>query len=157
MTAFYVATIVLSAVFLTMLAINRRASWKVRAAIGGSLFAALAVWSLVPFGLSKADSGPLGFGWLVAGCTVLTAALRQLRDQVTAQFVARAEMVEAVLTALVASEHVFVYGPPGTAKSSVLRSLASGFGGKFFRIVLNPDTLAPRLRAAQVQVSRAKM
>ena len=70
---------------------------------------------------------------------VLTAALRQLRDQVTAQFVARAEMVEAVLTALVAGEHVFVYGPPGTAKSSVLRSLASGFGGKFFRIVLNPD------------------
>ena len=62
--------------------------------------------------------------------TVLTAALRQLRDQVTAQFVARAEMIEAVLTALVAGEHVFVYGPPGTAKSSVLRSLASGFGGK---------------------------
>jgi len=69
----------------------------------------------------------------------MTAALRQLRDQVASQFVARAEMVEAVLTALVAGEHVFVYGPPGTAKSSVLRSLASGFGGKFFRIVLNPD------------------
>ena len=75
----------------------------------------------------------------VTPLAALTAALRQLRDQVTCQFVARAEMVEAVLTALVAGEHVFVYGPPGTAKSSVLRSLASGFGGKFFRIVLNPD------------------
>jgi hypothetical protein len=43
-----------------------------------------------------------------------TAALRQLRDQATAQFVARAEMIEAVLTALVASEHVFVYGASTT-------------------------------------------
>lgn len=69
----------------------------------------------------------------------ITAALRTLRDQVSAQFVARAEMAEAVAVALAAGEHVFVYGPPGTAKSSVLRCFASGFGGKFFRIVLNPD------------------
>ncbi len=68
-----------------------------------------------------------------------TAALRQLRDQVASQFVARAEMAEAIAVALAAGEHVFVYGPPGTAKSSVLRCFASGIGGKFFRIVLNPD------------------
>jgi MoxR-like ATPase len=69
----------------------------------------------------------------------LMASLRQLRDQVASQFVARAEMAEALAVALAAGEHVFVYGPPGTAKSSVLRSFASGIGGKFFRIVLNPD------------------
>ena len=69
----------------------------------------------------------------------ITTALRQLRDQVAAEFVARAEMAEAVAVALAAGEHVFVYGPPGTAKSSVLRSFAAGIGGKFFRIVLNPD------------------
>ena len=67
------------------------------------------------------------------------SALRALRDQVANQFVARAEMAEAVAVALAANEHVFVYGPPGTAKSSLLRSFASGIGGKFFRIVLNPD------------------
>ena len=65
--------------------------------------------------------------------------LRALRDQAAAQFVARAEMAEAVAVALAANEHVFVYGPPGTAKSSLLRTFASGSGGKFFRIVLNPD------------------
>ena len=48
-------------------------------------------------------------------------------------------MAEAVAVALAAAEHVFVYGPPGTAKSSLLRCFASGIGGKFFRILLNPD------------------
>jgi MoxR-like ATPase len=67
------------------------------------------------------------------------STLRALRDQTASQFVARAEMAEAVAVALAANEHVFVYGPPGTAKSSLLRSFASGIGGKFFRIVLNPD------------------
>ncbi len=69
----------------------------------------------------------------------IAAQLRVLRDQAAAQFVARAEMAEAVAVALAANEHVFVYGPPGTAKSSLLRTFASGIGGKFFRIVLNPD------------------
>ena len=78
-------------------------------------------------------------GASVSPLSIITAALRQLRDQVASQFVARAEMAEAVAVALAAGEHVFVYGPPGTAKSSVLRCFASGIGGKFFRIVLNPD------------------
>ncbi len=69
----------------------------------------------------------------------ITSAVRTLRDQAAAQFVARGEMVEAVAVALAAAEHVFVYGPPGTAKSSLLRCFASGIGGKFFRLLLNPD------------------
>ena len=69
----------------------------------------------------------------------ITFALRDLRDQAASQFVARGEMAEAVAVALAAAEHVFVYGPPGTAKSSLLRCFASSIGGKFFRILLNPD------------------
>ena len=69
----------------------------------------------------------------------ITSALRTLRDRAAAQFVARGEMAEAVAVALAAAEHVFVYGPPGTAKSSLLRCFASGIGGKFFRLLLNPD------------------
>src|SRR5512136_3034552 len=65
--------------------------------------------------------------------------LRGLRDAVTQQFVARGEMADAVTVALAAGEHVFVYGPPGTAKSSLLRLFAEGISGQFWRIVLNPD------------------
>ena len=74
-----------------------------------------------------------------ADVPLIATALRHLRDQATSQFVARGEMAEAVAVALAAAEHVFVYGPPGTAKSSLLRCFASGIGGKFFRILLNPD------------------
>ena len=69
----------------------------------------------------------------------IAASLRTLRDRAAAQFVARGEMAEAVAVALASAEHCFVYGPPGTAKSSLLRCFASGIGGRFFRILLNPD------------------
>jgi MoxR-like ATPase len=69
----------------------------------------------------------------------IATALRSLCDQAAAQFVARGELAEAVAVALASAEHLFVFGPPGTAKSSLLRCFASGIGGKFFRILLNPD------------------
>jgi len=53
----------------------------------------------------------------------ITAALRSLRDQAASQFVARGELAEAVAVALASAEHLFVFGPPGTAKSSLLRCL----------------------------------
>lgn len=66
--------------------------------------------------------------------------LRALRDQVAGQFIGRGELADAMATALAAGEHCFVLGPPGTAKSAVIRQLAAGLGGRFWRIVLNPDT-----------------
>ncbi len=69
----------------------------------------------------------------------VAARLRALRDAVANQFVGRGEMADAVATTLAAGEHIFVYGPPGTAKSSLLRLFAEGIGGKLWRIVLNPD------------------
>jgi MoxR-like ATPase len=88
-------------------------------------------WASSPQDLSP-DSTP-------ADLADIAARLRSLRDAVAQQFVARGEMAEAVTVALAAGEHVFVYGPPGTAKSSLLRLFAEGIGGKFWRIVLNPD------------------
>jgi MoxR-like ATPase len=90
-----------------------------------------------PLTLVVASAAPAAMNFTALAS--VTAQLRALRDQAAAQFVARAEMAEAVAVALAANEHVFVYGPPGTAKSSLLRTFASGIGGKFFRIVLNPD------------------
>ncbi len=70
----------------------------------------------------------------------VAARLRALRDAAAGQFVGRGEMACAVATALAAGEHVFVYSPPGTAKSSLMRLFAEGIAGKFWRIILNPDT-----------------
>ncbi len=60
----------------------------------------------------------------------IATRLRSLRDAVTRQFVARGGMAEALTVALAAGEYVFVYGPPVTAKSSLLCLFAEGIGGK---------------------------
>jgi MoxR-like ATPase len=65
--------------------------------------------------------------------------LAQLQNEVARRFVGRDEMAQAVAVALAAGEHVFVFSPPGAAKSSLLRAFAEGIQGRFFRAVLNPD------------------
>jgi len=65
--------------------------------------------------------------------------LNDLAALVTTNFVGRAELAQAIALSLAIGEHLFVYGEPGTAKSSVLRLFAEGIGGNFWRIVMNPD------------------
>jgi len=65
--------------------------------------------------------------------------LASLRDQAAERFVARSELAQAVACAIASGEHLFVLSPPGAAKSAFLRAFAEGIGGRFFRIVLNPD------------------
>jgi len=68
------------------------------------------------------------------------ANLRQLGDLVNAQFVDRAEMVEATLTALAAGEHCFIYGPPGTAKTALIETITRGVGGVFGERQITAET-----------------
>lgn len=67
-------------------------------------------------------------------------SLQGLIKQVSGNFIQRQELVEAFVTGLVAGEHSFVLGPPGTAKTAVASQLADGIGGKFWRILMNQDT-----------------
>lgn len=68
------------------------------------------------------------------------ANLRQLGDLVNRQFVDRAEMVEATLTALAAGEHCFIYGPPGTAKTALIEAITCGIGGTFGERQITAET-----------------
>jgi MoxR-like ATPase len=49
--------------------------------------------------------------------------------------------VEACLTALLAGGHVLLEGPPGVAKTLLVRTLATALGGKFGRIQFTPDLM----------------
>lgn len=70
----------------------------------------------------------------------VTANLCKLALLTSAQFVDRAEMVEATLTALAAGEHVFIYGPPGTAKTALIETVACGIGGVFGERQITTET-----------------
>lgn len=62
--------------------------------------------------------------------------IAQLVDQCSQGLVERRSLVEAIILAAVAGEHVLVIGPPGTAKSEAARRVARGLGGRYFEYLL---------------------
>lgn len=73
------------------------------------------------------------------------AAVRGLRDAVQRE-VARAVVgmereVDACLVAVLAGGHALLEGPPGVAKTLLVRSLATALGGSFSRVQFTPDLM----------------
>jgi len=56
-------------------------------------------------------------------------SLTALLDAIKKRFIGKDEIVDVLGLALVARENAFLYGPPGTAKSAIVRTLASGITG----------------------------
>lgn len=63
-------------------------------------------------------------------------AAKQLRQA----YIDREDAIRVTELAIVAGEHAIMLGPPGTAKSAIIRSMADILGVSFFRLLLNPDT-----------------
>ncbi len=57
-------------------------------------------------------------------------------DPLKGRFVGRDEVVDLVAVAAVAGEHLFLYGPPGTAKSLLVRAFAAGVRCRYFEYLL---------------------
>lgn len=62
--------------------------------------------------------------------------INQLRADLMAQFPERSTVADGCLAATLAGEHVLLIGPPGTAKSLLVRSIAQAFGGSYFERLL---------------------
>jgi MoxR-like ATPase len=52
------------------------------------------------------------------------------------RFVGRDEIVDLIALAVVAGEHLFLHGPPGTAKSALIRQFAMAVRGQYFEYLL---------------------
>jgi MoxR-like ATPase len=57
-------------------------------------------------------------------------------DRLKRQFVGRAEVIDLIALAVVAGEHLFLFGPPGTAKSALIRAFATAVDGRYFEYLL---------------------
>jgi MoxR-like ATPase len=57
-------------------------------------------------------------------------------DPLKRRFVERGEVIDLIALALVAGEHLFLYGPPGTAKSALIRQFALAVTGRYFEYML---------------------
>lgn len=66
----------------------------------------------------------------------MTHPFHQLQKELNSRFPEREPVIEGTLCAVLASEHVLLLGPPGTAKSALVRALAQAFGGRYFERLL---------------------
>jgi MoxR-like ATPase len=57
-------------------------------------------------------------------------------DPLKGQFVGRSEVIDLIALAVVAGEHLFLFGPPGTAKSALIRAFATAVRGSYFEYLL---------------------
>ena len=68
------------------------------------------------------------------------AALRGVVERSQLGLPERESLVESLVLAAVAGEHVLVVGPPGTAKSEAVRRVALELGGSYFEYLLGRFT-----------------
>jgi MoxR-like ATPase len=70
-----------------------------------------------------------------------TEALAQARSFLSQRLLGQTQIVDLALSALLGGGHLLLEGPPGVGKTTLARSLAEVFGGKFKRIQLTSDLL----------------
>src|SRR5205085_4824011 len=61
---------------------------------------------------------------------------REVVEVLKQRFVGRDEVVDLIALAIVAGEHLFLYGPPGTAKSLIVREFAAAVRCRYFEYLL---------------------
>jgi MoxR-like ATPase len=64
-----------------------------------------------------------------------------IREQVERVIVGKREVIDRLLTALLAEGHVLIEDVPGIGKTKLARSLSAALGGSFHRIQFTPDLL----------------
>jgi MoxR-like ATPase len=68
-----------------------------------------------------------------------------LREKVSAKIVGRGREISLILTALTTGRHVLLEGPPGTSKSTILRTIAEEMGVPFLFITANSGLTSTKL------------
>lgn len=61
---------------------------------------------------------------------------REVIDVLKRRFIGRDEVIDLIALAVVAGEHLFLHGPPGTAKSALIRQFATAVHGQYFEYLL---------------------
>jgi len=68
----------------------------------------------------------------------VAVSLQAILDEVSATYLERRAVVEGALMAVLAKEHAFILGPPGTAKSALIRDVVARFtGATYFETIMS--------------------
>jgi len=77
-------------------------------------------------------------------------ALRRIREAVATRVVGQDQVIEEAVVAFLARGHVLLEGVPGTAKTLLVRTLASALGARFGRIQFTPDLMPADITGVSV-------
>src|SRR5688500_11991016 len=66
--------------------------------------------------------------------------LRQVGDVLSRHFLDKQEMIRLLLVSVIAGEHMVLVGPPGTAKSAIIRMFARLVDARYFEYLLTRFT-----------------
>lgn len=77
-------------------------------------------------------------------------AVTAVRTYMNQQVLGQPELVDGLLTALLADGHILVEGPPGLAKTRAIKMLSNCIEGKFHRIQFTPDLLPADLTGTDI-------
>src|SRR5499427_1718316 len=81
-----------------------------------------------------------GQGTALGNVDAVAGSLRQAIADASNGLVERETLVELIILAAVAQEHLLVIGPPGTAKSVAVHRVAETIGGRYFEYLLGRFT-----------------
>src|SRR5215469_4425257 len=89
----------------------------------------------------------------------MASSVERLRQEVVEplkqRFVGRDEVIDLIALAVAAGEHLFLYGPPGTAKSALIRQFAQAVQGRYFEYMLTrfsePNEIFGPINIAQLR------
>ncbi|MBI5533727.1 MAG: AAA family ATPase [Deltaproteobacteria bacterium] len=70
----------------------------------------------------------------------LQQRLQQVASVLSGQFIGKDEVIRLLLVAVIAGEHAVLLGPPGTAKSALIRSLSQLLQARYFEYLLTRFT-----------------
>ncbi|GAA4872429.1 MoxR family ATPase [Ferrimonas pelagia] len=76
--------------------------------------------------------------------------LNQIQQYLQQMVLGQPNLVEGLLTALIADGHLLVEGPPGLAKTRAVKALADCIDGDFHRIQFTPDLLPADLTGTDI-------
>jgi MoxR-like ATPase len=80
----------------------------------------------------------------------VTEVAEELRNEIEKRIVGQHEVVEGLLTSLLANGHVLLVGVPGLAKTLLISTLAEALDLKFSRIQFTPDLMPTDITGTEV-------
>ena len=87
--------------------------------------------------------------------TQFRAAYDKIKDEISKMMVGQEDVIDGVLTALLAGGHVLLEGVPGLGKTILVRSLGEALDLNFSRIQFTPDMMPADIQGTSVLVEKS--